>query len=294
MHDSERRATRPKPQQQPGALRSGRISYTNDLPIYAGFDAGALRYPGTLFADVPANLNAMLLDGRLDISPVSAFHWAQHADELALLPELCIGARNEVWSVVCVSRKPLQELGGATIAVTRESASGRNLLRVLLERRYGVRARFVDSADPLAAALEGEPALLIGDRAIDARQTLPPTNVHDLGAHWHAWTGLDMVFAVWAARRDVLARRPEDLQAALDALVAARGWGVQHRAAVIVAAQAEHPRRPGFYEAYYDTLNFSYDDRARSGLTRYIAELHALGAIPSMPSAEPEVALAAR
>jgi chorismate dehydratase len=98
-------------------LRSGRIIYTNDLPIYAAFDTGAVRYPGALVADIPAHLNAMLLDGRLDLSPVSAFHWAKHADELLLLPDLCIGARREVWSVLCVSREPLAELGGATIAV---------------------------------------------------------------------------------------------------------------------------------------------------------------------------------
>ena len=54
-------------------LRCGRIQYTNDLPIYAAFDAGAIEYPGTLHADVPARLNAMLLGGELDLSPISAF-----------------------------------------------------------------------------------------------------------------------------------------------------------------------------------------------------------------------------
>ncbi|MBD5654596.1 MAG: menaquinone biosynthesis protein, partial [Candidatus Eremiobacteraeota bacterium] len=241
-------------------LRSGRIIYTNDLPIYTAFDEGAVRYPGALVADVPANLNAMLLDGRLDLSPISAFAWALHARDFALLPAPCIGARDEVWSVVCVSRAPLSELNGATIAVTRESASGRNLLRVLLERRYGVTADFVEHPDPFAFAAQGGPALLIGDRAIDARLTFAPQNVHDLGADWHAWTGLDMVFAVWAVRRDVLRRYPADVRAALDALVASRTWGTAHMDRVLAAAQATSPRPPGFYAAYYDTLNFDFDD----------------------------------
>ena len=120
-------------------LRSGRIIYTNDLPIYTAFDEGAVAYPGALRADVPTNLNAMLNDGRLDLGPVSAFAWAENVERLALLPELCIGARGDVRSVVCVCGVPLGELGGATIAVTRESASGRNLLRILLERRYVAR-----------------------------------------------------------------------------------------------------------------------------------------------------------
>jgi chorismate dehydratase len=270
-------------------LRSGRIIYTNDLPIYAGFDAGAVRYPGALIADVPANLNAMLLDGRLDLSPISAFHWAKYADQLALLPELCIGARREVWSVVCVSAKPLADLHGADIAVTVESASGRNLLRVLLERRYGVVANFVESVDPLSAAANGQPALLIGDRAIDAQQTFAPAHVHDLGLEWNDWTQSDMVFAVWAVRRDTLARHPEKVDEAMHALVASQRWGSANMDAVVANAMSTYARHAGYYAAYYDTLNYTFDARARAGLLRFVEELHALGAIPAVPSVEPEV-----
>ncbi len=270
-------------------LRSGRIIYTNDLPIYAGFDAGAVRYPGALIADVPANLNAMLLDGRLDLSPISAFHWAKYADQLALLPQLCIGARREVWSVVCVSAKPLAELNGADIAVTVESASGRNLLRVLLERRYGVVANFVESTDPFTAAANGQPALLIGDRAIDAQETFAPGIVHDLGLEWNDWTQSDMVFAVWAVRRDTLARHPEKVDEAMRALVASQRWGSANMDAVVANAQSTHARHAGYYAAYYDTLNYTFDARARAGLLRFVEELYALGAIPAVPSVEPEV-----
>jgi chorismate dehydratase len=274
-------------------LRAGRIVYTNDLPIYTAFDAAAVRFPGRLLSDVPAALNAMLLEGTLDLSPVSAFAYAAHADEFALLPELCIGSRRDVWSVLCVSFRPLEELGDATIAVTRESASGRNLLRVLLERRFGIRARFVDSDDPYAAAERGEPALLIGDRAIDALQHFPKEHIHDLGRHWHAWTGCDMVYAVWAVRRDVLRARPDDVIEAVAALVTAQRWGAAHPSQVVSAAEAVRPRPAGFYEAYYETLNFAFDARARAGLQRYVEELFAIGAIERIPSIEPEPLLAA-
>ena len=274
------------------ALRAGRIVYTNDLPIYAAFDAAAVRFPGQLISDVPAALNAMLLEGALDLSPISAFAYAAHAGRFALLPELCIGSRRDVWSVLCVSPRPLEELGDVTIAVTRESASGRNLLRVLLERRFGVPARFVDSDDPYAAAERGEAALLIGDRAIDALQNFPKEQIHDLGRHWHAWTGCDMVYAVWAVRRDVLQTRPEDVIAAVSALVAAQRWGAANPSRVVAAAEAVRPRPRGFYEAYYDTLNFAFDLQARAGLQRYVEELHAIGAIDRIPSIEPEPLLA--
>ena len=237
---------------------------------------------------MPANLNAMLLDGRLDLSPISAFAYAANPGVLALLPSLCIGSRKDVWSVVCVSRVPLDQLDGATIAVTKESASGRNLLRVLLERRYGVRATFVESDDPFGVAAAGRPALLIGDRAIDAQQTFTPAHVHDLGTHWHEWTGVDMVYAVWAVRRDVLASHRAEVSRALDALIAAQSWAAANPERVLAAAQAAHPRPAGFYAAYYATLNFAFDRAARAGLERYIQELHAVGAIDSRAPVEPE------
>ena len=62
-------------------------------------------------AEFPAELNAMLADGSLDLSPVSAMAWAQNADAFALLPDLCIGARDEVVSVLLASRTPAGAAG---------------------------------------------------------------------------------------------------------------------------------------------------------------------------------------
>jgi chorismate dehydratase len=275
-------------------LRSGRIVYTNDLPIYTAFDAGAVRFPGSFTVDVPTRLNEMLLAGRLDLSPISAFFYARHADAFALLPDLCIGSRREALSVLLVSARPLEALAGATIAVTTESASGRNLLRVLLEGQYGIRAAFAETEDPLAAVRRGEPTLLIGDRAIDAHLECRPERIHDLGLLWSAWTGLDMVYAVWAVRRKALSGDSQAVFSALDALREARAWGVANGARVIAAAQAKKPRSAGFYASYYEALNFTFDDRARAGFARYCAELLAIGALSSVPSLESEVSLVCR
>lgn len=270
-------------------LRCGRIQYTNDLPVYAAFDAKAIEYPGTLHSDVPANLNAMLLSGELDLSPVSAFAYAKNAEEFVLLPDLCIGARREVISVVLVSRTPPALLDGATIALTKESASGANLLRVLLERRYGVKANFVQSENPLDAARAGEPALLIGDTAIDAILEIDEAYVYDLGILWHDWTGEQTVFAVWAARRDVFERDPQAVRACMHALTDAYTWGRAHYADVIADAQTIKPRPAGFYENYYAKLNFMFHSAAQNGLAAYCRELAAIGAIDRIPPITPEV-----
>jgi len=264
-------------------LRCGRIKYTNDLPIYAAFDVGAIQYPGTLHADTPARLNAMLLCGELDLGPVSAFTWAANSRELVLLPDLCIGARDAVVSVVLVSKTTPAMLGAQTIFVSEESASGRNLLRIILERRYGIHPRYVNESQPLERALRGDPTLLIGDSAIDATERFSPSTVYDLGTLWHEWTGRQTVFAVWAARRDVYERDPAGVGACMHALTDSYTWSRSHMDTIASLAQHAIARPAGFYESYYGKLNFMLHAAAQSGLAMFCRELVAIGAIPSMP-----------
>lgn len=270
-------------------LRCSRMRYVNDLPIYAAVDAGAVEYPGALVADVPARLNAMMRDGDLDMGPVSAFEYAKDSDRYVLLPDLCIGARDEIVSVLLISKMPPALLNGGRIATTRESASGRNLLRVLLERRYGARSEFVEVDDPLAHARAGEPAMVIGDAAIDASFEFPTEQVYDLGALWRDWSGEQSVTAVWVARREIFENRLGEVRACLHALTDAYSWGRAYPDVVIARAQRIKPRPAGFYEIYYGKLNFTFHSAAQRGLAAYCRELHAIGAIDRIPPCVPEV-----
>ncbi|MGB8964249.1 MAG: menaquinone biosynthesis protein [Candidatus Cybelea sp.] len=265
-------------------LRCGRIKYTNDLPIYAAFDAGAMEYPGRLHADVPARLNAMLLRGELDLSPISAFAWAANPDRLVLLPDLCIGGREEVVSVVLVSAIPPALLGGAQIFVSEESASGRYLLRVILERRYRISAKYIDESAPFERALAGDPTLLIGDSAIDAIERFPAELVYDLGRLWHEWTRQQTVFAVWAAHRDAYERDPAAVRECMHALTDSYTWSRSHSDQVIALAQRAIPRPAGFYQTYYGKLNFMFHIAAQNGLAAYCRELVEIGAIAAVPA----------
>jgi chorismate dehydratase len=265
------------------------MRYVNDLPIYAAVDAGAVSYPGTLVADVPARLNSMMRAGELDMGPVSAFEYAIDAERYVLLPDLCIGAREEIVSVLLLSKMPPALLDGVKIATTRESASGRNLLRILLERRYGVRAEFVEVDAPLSHARLGEPAMVIGDAAIDASFEFPTEQVYDLGALWRDWSGEQSVTAVWVARREIFEHRLDEVRACLHALTDAYSWGRAHPDVIIEQAQRAKPRPPGFYEIYYGKLNFTFHSAAQRGLNAYCRELTAIGAIERIPPCVPEV-----
>lgn len=266
----------------PEAIRCGRIEYLNDLPLYLAFDEGAVRFPGELIDGVPARLNAETIRGNLDMGPISAAHFARHSNELTLIDGPCIGARDYAWSVLLISEQPPHLLDGAEIAVTRESASGRGLLQILLERRYGVRAAFVSTEDPLYAAQMHQPALLIGDKALNARERFHPGSIYDLSHLWHEWTEADMVFAVWVVRNEVYQQQRKAVDAAIEALAKAQAWGEANMSRVVARAHELSPRSPEFYEQYYSVLNFKFDLSARSGLARFMAELDAVGLIPGV------------
>ena len=179
------------------ALRLGRISYVNMAPVFFRVEADVEEIQG-----VPTELNQRLLDGELDVAPISSIEYARHAERLRLLPRLCVASEGAVDSIQLVSKKPLEQV--RVVAVTPESATSVVLTKVLLPEAVHV---------PLGE--EADARLLIGDAALKSAFE-DPTPHYDLGRLWLDRTGLPMVFAVWAC--------PEPVEAGLveleDALVA--------------------------------------------------------------------------
>ncbi len=264
--------------------RCGRISYTNDLPVYTAIDEGVVTFPGVMIANVPTRLNQALLDGELDISPISSAFYAEHADELVLLPGVCIGAQDKVHSICLISALAPNEIAGKKVAVTRESATGRMLLQLICHRFYGFDPVLVESDDPYGQHLaDGSPCLLIGDKAIDAAEQAPAQSVHDLGELWYRHTGLGMVFAVWAARERYAQDGVAELRSISRALVDSLDWGLENITHVAARAQASNARAEGFYSEYYRALRFRFDRNAQMFLERFIQSAHESGLLDRAP-----------
>ena len=160
-------------------IRLGRISYVNMAPVFH-----RLEYDVEEVSGVPTELNRMLLDGELDIAPISSIEYARHASTLRLLPRLCVSSEGAVDSIQLVTRMPLGRV--RSVAVTPESATSVVLTRVLLP-----------SAEIRAFDEDADAKLLIGDAALKSAFE-DPTPHYDLGRLWLEKTGLPMVFAVWA------------------------------------------------------------------------------------------------
>src|SRR6185436_6021203 len=154
-----------------------------------------LEYDVEEITGVPTELNRLLLDGQLDIAPISSIEYARHASSLRLLPRLCVSSEGAVESIQLVTKTPLERV--RVVAVTPESATSVVLTKVL----------FPD-AEHVPLGEDAEARLLIGDAALRSSFE-DPTPHYDLGRLWQERTGLPMVFAVWAAPEPTHPELPE-------------------------------------------------------------------------------------
>jgi len=266
--------------------RLGHIQFINCLPLYYGMVKNDVLLDVDLVRANPADLAGMLVDGDLDIAPIPAIEYARHAEDLVLLPDIAISSDGEVQSILLVSTVPAEELSGRTVALAGNSRTSQVLARVLLDRRWNVKPGFVEMPPDLPAMLrDADAALLIGDEAIRTYWDQPEDlHVYDLGVEWTQWTGLPMVYAVWAVRRTFAENEPAAVATVADALGGSLAYCRDHLDEIAeYAARWEH-FPSGRFRSYFDALQFRFEPRYRDGLARYLDEAHALGQLDSVPT----------
>ena len=245
-------------------------------PLHWGLEPWSRTEPGgsgrpavRFVRGVPTELNRALLEGEIDLTLISSIEFLRHRQRLKALPDFSISTLGPVSSVMLFHTRPWTELGGCRIAVTTDSATSVELLRVLLEAD-GMRPELVPAAPDLDAMLGAhDGALLIGDAALHegvARRPVAGRSpyVTDLGERWYDLTRLPFTFAVWASRDD---RRPSDRL--VRELRAARRRGLGNLAAV---AEAEAPSAgvlPRVLERYLSNFRYHLEPPDRDGLLEF-------------------------
>jgi chorismate dehydratase len=264
-----------------GRLRLGHIVYSNCFPVHARLlDVGAPEWI-TIVQGVPSHLNGLLERGEIDVAPCSSIEFARNADRYRVLPDLVIGARGPVRSIVFASTRPPRELDGALVAMPTASATSVVLLKVLLRLRWGVRPRFrwFDQAaeDPFAAGADA--ALFIGDVAL--RADLYPQVPHrfDLGAEWWDHTGLPFAFAVWQAGGG----GDEALRRLHATLLESRAYGLANRTEMAARWAGRFGFSPAFLDGYWADLSYELDAPMLKGLNTFYHMAAEIGEIPRAP-----------
>ena len=241
-------------------IRLGRISYANMAPVFFRLDAEVEELVG-----VPTELNNLLLEGGVDLAPISSIAYARDADRLRVLPRLCVSSEGAVDSIQLVSRTPPDRV--SSIAVTPESASSVVLARVL----------FPD-AEQVPLGEDAEAILLIGDAALRSAFEDPAPH-YDLGRLWTERTALPMVFAVWACT-DPVAAGIAELE---DELVASVRLARAEPERLAFEAAERYGYPAGYLARYFDKLRYSFGPRERAGLHMFFELAREVGELDEIP-----------
>jgi chorismate dehydratase len=229
---------------------------------------------------IPSELNHELATGSVAVAPSSSIEYARHADRYRLLPDLGIGSRGEVASILLETDRPLAALDGLEIALPTASATSVVLLRILLEHRFGVMPhyRWFDQAaggDPVRDGAAA--ALWIGDIALRRGEARPGGFV-DLGAEWTAWTGLPFVYAVWQ-----VAAGPESdarLRELHRLLLESRAYYEANAERLAARFAPDHGLTSAQLIRYWQRLDFTLGPESQSGLLHFYRLAAELGEAP--------------
>jgi chorismate dehydratase len=269
----------------------GRISYINVAPVYYGLDRGLAPDWLEMVTKPPAVLNKMLVEEKIDLSPVSSAAYAQNSDKWVLLPDISISSFGEVMSVILVSRLPFEELDGKQVSLSEESASAAALVKLLAKKR-GIKplTKVEKIKTPDDISEKSEAALVIGDAALTEKWSGSFQYVYDLGQMWYDETDFPFVYAVWAMRKKFADDNPDTVKKIIRLFRESKDNGKANNKDIVENSSKKTGLPQSVCEKYFKCLNCDLGTDHIDGLKAYYAALFEAGII----SVKPEISFYAQ
>ncbi|MFD1357988.1 menaquinone biosynthetic enzyme MqnA/MqnD family protein [Fictibacillus halophilus] len=268
-------------------MNIGEISYTNIIPLYFYLDRERLKENGVSITDaVPSRINRLMEEKKVDIGGISSFSFGKNAERYSLIPDLSVSAFGKVNSIFLFSKYRLEELGGKKVALTSSSETSVALLKIITQQFYRIEPTFEVETPHFEKMMElYDACLLIGDDAISAKRKNGSYHVYDLGEIWYQETGLPMVFAVMAYRKEMETEKRELLSYVGQSMTESKERCLRENfAPVVERAVMEHGGTFDFWESYFNGLNYGFNGEHEKGLSVYFQLAKECGLLQTIPS----------
>jgi chorismate dehydratase len=190
---------------------------------------------------------------------ISLMDYFDQEENLELM-NWCIATRDQVRSVLLFSNYGWQDLSGKTIGITDDTSTSERLLQVLLEKKFGIKARFERMKDRDYSKYAA--VLLIGDEALkNLKSGLAGFDLtYDLAAEWYSWQKLPFVFAVWVVQKNLLQDKKDQIAENI-------GKHLSENLPQLEKISNQHGKNLGFSEKetveYLEGFNYRLGERER-------------------------------
>jgi chorismate dehydratase len=235
------------------AMKIGKFGFLNNfLPYYYLEKEGSY----DVIEASPKDMSDMLTRGEIVYAPIPLYFYLKNRDSLRNY-DFCVASRNKVLSVVVITKK--REIDSSAIAVTNQSLTSLNLLRIILaEKGLDNKIKPLNSGSAWELLRDYDHALVIGDEAIKARMAFKVSM--DLGEEWFELTNLPMVFGLSASLKDFNASRIDD-----DVLVSTKK-GYENINEVVEVAKMKFNMPSEFLIEYFNSLSFKLGKREEKSI----------------------------
>jgi chorismate dehydratase len=218
---------------------------------------------------VPAKCAQLLKQTDVEVALVPVIEY-QRSIDTTLVQGVCVGSKEEVRSVVLVSKSSeLNEI--RSIALDESSRTSATLVKVIFREFLEREPEWTTSSPNLQQMLEdNDAALIIGDPAmVFPRSTV---KIWDMARLWRNYTGLGFVFAMWMYRNDAATR-----VANID-FSRARDEGVLAKPLIVEQYQKLLGLSRDSLQEYLDwNICFEVDEQLQKGMELYFQLAHKHG-----------------
>ncbi|MDY6881465.1 MAG: menaquinone biosynthesis protein [Thermodesulfobacteriota bacterium] len=265
-------------------MKLGYIDYLNCYPLYYHMMEKEPVADVKIVSGYPSELNRMMIEGELDMSPISSASYPEIVEEVVLLPDFCLSSVGYVQSVILISRHPIEHLHQKRVGLSSASKSSVVLLQMLLQKYYKVEPVYLPSGPMPSLSDEGlDAALVIGNEALMPSKE-PVSYSYDLGDLWLQKTGFPVVFAVFAVRISSIDKYAPQLKAVLNSYSRSLRCLDIEREALIRKAKERYAAIKYDVGLYYQLLRYKLTPELKEGLGFYLNLARELGLVKKFKS----------
>ncbi len=210
-----------------------RLGVTTDVdlaPLFFPLEAGWVALPegATAYTKPLPGLETALLEGSLDVAPISPLIYAHNQSFLRLLPVPVRATDLASDTIFLLSTKRLDQLDKARVAISPNSATGEALLKIIATKYYGITPETFAVASEAAAleSLQGtaQTCVVSGEPAMRAVGWAKSKGyfVEDLTKAWWIMTGLPLPTTLFAVRQGWTVEEPNSADLARRLMLAFR------------------------------------------------------------------------